>query len=384
MTKEIKIINFMGQRKVAAMFSLLLLLGSIASLAINGLQFGLDFTGGTQVEVGYEQPADLNAVRRVLKEEGLENSVAVFFGSDTDVLVRTQGSLQDIAFTAITAEITRQAPGAIVTIEKTVDKDKGDFSTQLNVENAAGANLAALFPASIYGAVKLEQEGNTSLVLTENSLGEAFTANLVQALAADANTGVELRRSEFVGPQVGEELRDDGGLGMLFALAVVMVYVAMRFQMKFSVGAVAALAHDVVIVLGAFSILKLDFDLTVLAAVLAVIGYSLNDTIVVSDRIRENFRKLRKADALEVINMSLSQTLGRTMVTSFTTMLVLLALFFVGGELIHGFATALIIGIVVGTYSSIYVAANVLLLMGVTKEDLMEPVKEGAELDDMP
>ena len=374
----------MGQRKLAAVFSLLLLLGSIASLAINGLQFGLDFTGGTQVEVGYEKAADLSAVRRTLKEEGLENSMAIFFGSDTDVLIRTQGSLQDIAFQALSADIQAQAPGAEVTIERTVDKTKGDFATQLNISKAPGVDLASLFPADIYGAVKLEQEGDTSLVLTENSLGEAFTSNLVQALAADANTGVELRRSEFVGPQVGEELRDDGGLGMLFALAVVMIYVAMRFQMKFSVGAVAALAHDVVIVLGAFSVLKLDFDLTVLAAVLAVIGYSLNDTIVVSDRIRENFRKLRKAEALEVINLSLSQTLGRTLVTSFTTMLVLGALFFVGGELIHGFATALMIGVVVGTYSSIYVAANVLLLMGVAKEDLMEPIKEGAELDGMP
>jgi preprotein translocase subunit SecF len=203
------------------------------------------------------------------------------------------------------------------------------------------------------------------------------------ALRAD-NTEAELRRIEFVGPQVGEELRDDGGLGMLFALAVVMVYVAMRFQFKFSVGAVAALAHDVLIVLGFFSVMKLDFDLTVLAAVLAVIGYSLNDTIVVSDRIRENFRKLRKGSSEEVINVSLTQTLGRTLITSLTTILVLLALFYFGGELIHGFSAALLVGVLVGTYSSIYVAANVLMAMNISKEDLMPPEKEGEEFDEVP
>jgi preprotein translocase subunit SecF len=214
----------------------------------------------------------------------------------------------------------------------------------------------------------------------EAGLGDEILA----ALQRDSGHTVDLRRIEFVGPQVGEELRDDGGIGMLFALVVVMVYVAMRFQFKFSVGAVAALIHDVLLVLGVFSVLKLDFDLTVLAAVLAVIGYSLNDTIVVSDRIRENFRKLRTETPLEVINFSLSQTLGRTLITSLTTILVLLALFFFGGEMIHGFATALLIGVLVGTYSSIYVASNVLLTMNISKEDLMLPVKEGAEVDDVP
>ena len=207
-----------------------------------------------------------------------------------------------------------------------------------------------------------------------------------EVLAALRSQGeaLDLKRIEFVGPQIGEELRDDGGIGMLFALAVVMAYVALRFQFKFSVGAVAALIHDVIIVLGIFSILRLDFDLTVLAAVLAVIGYSLNDTIVVADRIRENFRTMRKGSPVEVINVSLSQTLGRTIVTSLTTLLVLLALFFVGGELIHNFSTALIIGIVVGTYSSIYVAANVLLAMNVCKEDLMPPkVEEEEEVEEM-
>jgi len=384
MTKETKIINFMGKRKLAAMLSVLLLIGSIVSLGMNGLQFGLDFTGGTQIEVGYDKPANLEQVRTVLKEQGLENSAAVFFGSDTDVLVRTQGSLGDAALKMLEAKVREQSPNAELTLEKQVSKDKGNFSSQINMLQAPDVNLSGFFPAEAFGAVKVEQNGDVITVLTQNSLSEAFTTTLVGELAARANTHVELRRSEFVGPQVGEELRDDGGLGMLFALAVVMVYVALRFQMKFSFGAVAALAHDVIIVLGIFSLLKLDFDLTVLAAVLAVIGYSLNDTIVVSDRIRENFRKVRKADAIEVINTSLSQTLGRTLVTSFTTLLVLMALFFVGGELIHGFATALMIGVLVGTYSSIYVAANVLIAMDICKEDLMPPVREGAEFDDMP
>jgi preprotein translocase subunit SecF len=194
---------------------------------------------------------------------------------------------------------------------------------------------------------------------------------------------VELRRMEFVGPQVGDELREQGGLAMLLALGLVMLYIAFRFQFKFAVGAVVALVHDVILTLGFFSIMGMEFDLTVLAALLAVIGYSLNDTIVVSDRIRENFRKLRRADPFEVINISLTETLGRTLVTSLTTLLVLFALFLFGGEMIHGFAIALIAGVTIGTYSSIYVAANMLLFMGVSKEDLMIPVKEGAEQEDL-
>lgn len=297
----------MGRRKLAAIFSTILLLASIASLAVNGLQFGLDFTGGTQIEVGYEQPADLESVRQELTSAGFEGAVVVHFGSETDVLIRLQRG----------------------------------FSATLGDE-------------------------------------------IITALNRGAGPDVDLRRVEFVGPQVGAELRDDGGIGMLFALAVVMMYVAMRFQVKFSVGAVAALVHDVILVLGFFSLLKLNFDLTVLAAVLAVIGYSLNDTIVVSDRIRENFRKLRVGTPMEVINVSLSQTLGRTLITSLTTILVLLALFFVGGEMIHGFATALLVGVLVGTYSSIYVAANVLLALNISKEDLMPPKDDGEPIDDVP
>jgi preprotein translocase subunit SecF len=202
-------------------------------------------------------------------------------------------------------------------------------------------------------------------------------------LRESSGTSVELRRIEFVGPQVGDELREQGGLAMLLALGLVMLYIGFRFQFKFAVGAVVALIHDVFITLGFFSLTGREFDLTVLAALLAVIGYSLNDTIVVSDRIRENFRKLRRAEPVSVINTSLTETLGRTLVTSLTTLMVLLALALFGGEMINGFAVALIVGVMIGTYSSIYVASNVLLAMGVSKEDLIIPVKEGAEQDDL-
>ncbi|WP_432470965.1 protein translocase subunit SecF [Amphritea sp. HPY] len=302
-----KIYNFMGLRKIAAGLSLVLLLISVASLAMNGLKFGLDFTGGSLVEVGYEQGPDLNQIRTKLESAGYDDAVVQTFGSPVDILIR---------------------------------------------------------------------------------LGESHNPKLgdevLSALQADESQSLTLRRNEYVGAQVGEELREQGGLGLLLALFMVMVYVAFRFQLKFSVGAVAALAHDVLIVLGFFSILQLDFDLTVLAALLAVIGYSLNDTIVVSDRIRENFRKLRKGSAIEIMNTSLSQTLGRTLVTSLTTLLVLTALAIFGGEMIHGFAIALLVGVCIGTYSSIYVAANVLILMGVCKEDLMPPEKEEGEVDEMP
>ena len=301
-----KVINFMGQRKMAALFSVVLLLASIASLAINQLNWGLDFTGGTLVEVHYSETADLNAVRATLEAEGYTGAIVVSFGTDKDVLIRLPKGYSD----------------------------------------SQGAEL-----------------------LTR--LQEAYAGS------------VELRRIEFVGPQVGDELREQGGLAMLLALGLVMLYIAFRFQFKFAVGAVVALVHDVLLTLGFFSIIGMEFDLTVLAALLAVIGYSLNDTIVVSDRIRENFRKIRRAEPIEVINISLTETLGRTLVTSLTTLLVLLALALFGGEMINGFAIALIVGVAVGTYSSIYVAANTLLALGVSKEDLMIPVKEGAEQEDL-
>ena len=314
-----RVINFMGQRKLAALISILLLIGSVYSLATQGLVLGLDFTGGVQVEVGFEESVATEDVREKLQAGGFESANVVHFGSDSDVLVRLQiGDISDAA---------RQ-------IEDVEDRP---------------------------------------------SIGQQIVAEL-----SNGQETVELRREDTVGPQVGDELREEGGLGMLAALAVVMLYVAIRFQYKFSIGAVLALAHDVILTLGFFSVMRLEFDLTVLAAVLAVIGYSLNDTIVVSDRIRENFRLLRVEDSTGVINESLTQTLGRTLVTSLTTLLVLSALFVVGGELIHNFSIALIVGVLVGTYSSIYVASNTLLAMGISRDDLIPPVKEGEEFDDLP
>ncbi|MBR9885355.1 protein translocase subunit SecF [Marinobacterium lacunae] len=307
MAKTQKIYNFMGPRKLMAAFSLTLLLISVASLAINGLKFGLDFTGGSLVEIGYEQPADLGVIRNALEDAGYEDVTVQTFGAATDVLIR---------------------------LGETHDPKLGD--------------------------------------------------NILQQLqSAESDQTLTLRRNEFVGSQVGEELREQGGLGMLLALAMIMIYLAFRFQIKFSLGAVLALVHDVVIVLGMFSMLQLEFDLTVLAAILAVIGYSLNDTIVVYDRIRENFRIMRKADAIEIMNSSLSQTLSRTLMTSFTTILVLIALAVFGGSTIFGFAVALLAGIGVGTYSSIYVAANLLLMLKVTRDDLIPPPKEDV-VDEMP
>tara|TARA_R110002049_G_scaffold21045_12_gene77403 strand:- start:4831 stop:5760 length:930 start_codon:yes stop_codon:yes gene_type:complete len=306
-----KVINFMGQRKLAMWFSLLLLAVSIGSLATRQLNWGLDFTGGTLIEVHYSTSADMNAIRSTLQSTGFSGATVVSFGSDQDVMIRLPQGFSD----------------------------------------KQGLELLGILQTEFSAAVP---DGT-----------------------------VELRRSEFVGPQVGDELREQGGLAMLLALGLVTLYVAFRFQLKFALGSVAALAHDVIITLGFFSVVGMEFDLTVLAALMAVIGYSLNDTIVVFDRIRENFRKIRRADPPEVLNISITETLDRTLVTSGTTLLVVIALALFGGEMIFGFAITLIVGITIGTYSSIYVASAAALALGVTKEDLMLPVKEGAEQDDL-
>ncbi|MBT4492157.1 MAG: protein translocase subunit SecF [Gammaproteobacteria bacterium] len=300
--------DFMHYRKMAGGASIVLVLASLISLAINQVEWGLDFTGGTIVEVAYENATSPVAIRSQLTQAGYEGHVVQFFGSDRDILVR--------------------------------------IPPQKNLDTKANAKL-----------------------------GEA----VIETLKAASDQGIELRRSEFVGPAVGEELTNQGGIGLMTALGVVLLYVAFRFQMKFAIGAVVALFHDVVITLGIFSVTRWNFDLTVLAALLAVIGYSLNDTIVVSDRIRENFRRIRRSKPIEVINTSLNQTLGRTLVTSFTTLLVLVTLLLLGGELIRGFSLGLIIGVIVGTYSSIYVASNVLVALGISQEDLAIPEKEGAD-----
>ena len=295
-----KILPFMKFRFIAVALSATAMLVAIGSLAYQQLNWGLDFTGGTMVEVQYSDSADLNAVRSILAEKGYEGAVVVSFGTDRDVLVRLPDGYADSVGTEV-----------------------------------------------------------------------------VEALRSDTDMSVDLLFSGYVSSQVGEELREQGGLAMLLALGLVMLYVGFRFQFKFALGAVVALAHDVIFVLGFFSLSGLEFDLTVLAAILAVIGYSLNDTIVVADRIRENFRKLRRTTPMETIDISLSETLGRTLVTSLTTLLVLLALALFGGEMIHGFALALLVGVAVGTYSSIYVSATTLLALGVSKEDVAIPVKEG-------
>ncbi len=303
-------IDFLGVRKPAMILSLLLIVISIGSLAVRGLNFGIDFTGGTIVELGYPQAADLAEVRTTLADAGFGDAIVQHFGTSREVLVRVPPR-----------------------------------------EGLNSAELSSRILAALQG-----RDGGAE--------------------------GIEMRRVEFVGPQVGEELTNDGGLAMLYALIGILIYVALRFEYRFAVGAVTALVHDVIITLGVFSLLQLDFDLTVLAAILAIIGYSLNDTIVVFDRIRENFIKLRTGTPREVMNISVNQTLARTLMTSFTTLLVVVALFLFGGELIHGFATALLIGVLVGTYSSIYVASSAALALGVSKADLMPVEKEGADLED--
>jgi preprotein translocase subunit SecF len=304
-------VSFMKYRKIAVIFSVLLMLAAIGSLAVNKLNFGVDFTGGTLIEGGFDQAADLQKLRSLMQENGHDDAKIQFYGSSRDVVIRL-GLRED---------------------------------------------------------VKAEMLGNEILAILETGTGQK----------------VDMRRIEFVGASVGDELTEQGGLAMLTALICILVYVAFRFEWRFAVGSVIALFHDVLLTLGLFSILGLEFDLTVLAAILAVIGYSLNDTIVVSDRIRENFRKIRDTLPEKIINISLTQTLSRTFITSITTLLVLAALFFKGGALIHGFATALLFGVFVGTYSSIYVASSVALSLGISREDLIPEVieKEGADQEEM-
>ena len=302
---NIPTIDFVGKRMYAIIFSTVLIALSLFSLATNGLKLGIDFTGGTLIEVGYQQSADLSEVRATLAESGFNGANVQYFGSTNEVLIRLE-------------------------------------------------------PQTISSA--------------------KLSTKIIQLLGSD----VDIRRVEFVGPKVGEELTNDGGLAMLYALIGILIYVAFRFEYRFAFGSISALIHDVIITLGFFSLFEFEFDLTVLAAILAVIGYSLNDTIVVFDRIRENFLSTRHVDPSKIINGALNQTLSRTIMTSLTTLLVLLALFFLGGEIIHSFAMALLIGVLIGTYSSIYVASSMILAMGITKEDMLPSEKEKQEIDTRP
>lgn len=294
-------IDFMGKRRIAAAVSVLLVVIAIGSIVTRGFNFGIDFTGGTLIEVGYPQPVDLADIRPLLENSGYADARVQHFGTARDVLIR-------IAL----------------------------------------------------------REGKGSAKLSEDVL----------AALRQQDPDVSMRRVEFVGPQVGEELTEQGGLAMIYALIGILIYIMVRFHMRFAPGAILALIHDVLIIMGIFSLWQLDFDLTVLAALLAVIGYSLNDTIVVFDRIRENFRKMRKGTSIEIFNTSLNQTLSRTLMTSLTTLVVVISLFVFGGKVIHSFALALMLGVVVGTYSSIYVASAVTLVLGVSKADLMQSRKD--------
>jgi preprotein translocase subunit SecF len=300
----------MSRSRIALIFSAILIVASITSLATRGLNFGLDFTGGTLIEVAYPSAPDTNEVRNNLENAGFD-SIVQTFGAATDIVVRIPPS--------------------------DVEESSAELSTRV---------LAAL---------------------SQGVEGE-----------------IEMRRVEFVGPQVGDELAEQGILAVIYAMVGVFLYVMFRFQWRFSVGAVAALFHDIMIAMGVLSFAQIEFDLTVVAAILAVVGYSLNDTIVLFDRIRENFPRYRKREPVEVVNTSINETLSRTLMTSTTTLMVLFALFYFGGEIIHGFAFTLIVGVVIGTYSSIYVASTVLLMLGVSKYDLMEVEKEGATLDARP
>lgn len=303
-------INFIGNRKIAMTFSGILMAIAIVSLAVKGLQMGIDFTGGTLIEVGYEQTADLTALRKTLDESGFKNATVQNFGTSKDVLIR----------------------------------------------------------------LKLEEGVNSADLSTK----------VLEAINKNTSTPAKLRRVEFVGPQVGDDLATDGFLALLYSTLAILIYISLRFEWKFSVGAIIATFHDVIVTLGVFSVFGLEFDLTVLAAILALIGYSLNDTIVVYDRIRENFRNMRKTSTEDIMNIAVNDTLSRTIMISMTVFLVLVSLFFLGGEVIHNFSIALLFGVVFGTYSSIFIASPAALMLGISAEDLIVPVKEGAELDRMP
>lgn len=298
-------LNFMSKRKIAAFISAILLLVSMGSLIVQGLNFGIDFTGGTMIEVAYQEEAKLDVIRDTLKQNGYDDVIVQNFGSIHDVLIRLP-----VIETENMAELSNQ---------------------------------------------------------------------VLAALQAEHKTTIDVRRVEFVGPQVGEELTEQGGLAMLYALFGILIYVSLRFEYRFAIGSIIALIHDVVLTLGFFSVLQLEFDLTVLAAILAIIGYSLNDTIVVFDRIRETFLRMRKGSSEEIINKALNDTLSRTLMTSLTTLLVVFSLYTFGGEVIHAFAIALLLGIVIGTYSSIYIASNAVLTMGVSKADLLPPEKDESQ-----
>src|SRR5690606_9299485 len=378
-----KTINFMGVRKYTNTLSILIILISLAAISINGLKMGLDFTGCTQLEVRCDQSVDLDEVRTVLDEEGLKSPLAVYFGSDRDIMIRTQDEMKPKATEYIGAKLAAFNPSFQIAELRRPTREYEIFADVILVSGATVEALESvnLFPRDQYGAVEYTSIEGTAAVIVERSIESVYLQTIIVKLEASIGGDAELRSSEFVGPQIGDELRDQGVLGLLTAFFLVYIYIAVQFQWKFSVGAIIGLVHDTIVTLGFFALFQWDFDLTVLAAVLAMIGYSLNDTIVISDRIRENFRVLRKMDPHEIINISITQTLGRTLMTSITVLVVLLCLYFIAGEVLQGFSLALMIGVIAGTYSSVYVCANITAALGVTKEDLM-PKPKGEEFED--
>ena len=334
-------IDFMGIRNRAFAFSAALVVASLIALAVRGLNFGLDFSGGTVVELKFASPISAEQVRTELETCGFHNSVVQTFGTDSDLLIRLppQNAAAQVAVAKGPCRVSPQTAATAGTGEDT---------------GGSAAETAAAHKQADIGKIVADR------------------------LRSVANVPFTLERSEFVGPAVGAELKEQGGLALLAALALVLVYVLFRFTFKLAVGAVIALLHDPIITLGAFALFQWDFDLSVLAAVLAVLGYSINDSIVVADRVRENFRLLRRETPVEVVNISINQTLDRTIMTSVMTLLTMIALLAFGGELIRNFALAMVIGIVVGTYSSIYVSATLALIMGLNREDLVLVPKENA------
>jgi preprotein translocase subunit SecF len=377
-------INFMGHRKSMAVLSVVLMLASIIGLFVNGLNLGLDFTGGTQMRVAFERSVNLDPVRQAVGEQGFSDPVVVYYGSESEVMIRFQGSLEDVAIAQINDVLAEQAPGAQV---ESLVRETGAYQTRVVISGAdnPAAMAELIFPPTVNGEVDVRSAGDegTAFLLQAN-VTDPIADELVQALEEATGIAAELKDLSFVGSQVGGEMADNAVIGLLVAFACVMLYVALRFQYKFSIGAVAALIHDVLLTVGLFAIFQWQVDLTVFAAILAVIGYSINDTIVIFDRVRENLRKVRKGSPEEIINLSINQTFERTLITSFTTLLVLFSLFFFGGETVRGFSVALMFGILVGTYSTYYMANNIILAMNISKEDLALPVKEGAEFEEMP
>lgn len=385
MTHQLKVIDFMGIRKYTNAFSIIIAILAVASIVFQGFKLGLDFTGGTQLEVQFDRPADLIKIRHVLEEEKLHSPVAVTFGSDRDVMIRTQDQMSLKGREQVAGEIAKLGNGAALFEVARPTREHDGFVDVIVISNATPEQVtqANIFDSQRFGRTIVGQRDGYTTVAIEKGLESVYSQALLQKLQTATGASIQLRSSESVGPQIGDELRDSGGMGILFAFALVFLYVAVQFQWRFSVGALVGLVHVTLVTLACFTFFQWDFDLNVLAAIIALIGYSINDTIVIFDRVRENFRKLRAMDPIEIVNISMTQTLARSLMTHVTVFLVMAVLFIFGGELLAGFSKAMMIGVVFGCFSSIYIAANVTVAMGISKEDLMPRPKEGEEGADL-